>query len=668
MRRFRQPVATAGGGSPSDVTEHEPGAKRGLILTLMAVGSALLPLVVAAARAIRHRWLPVGDNAYFLIRARDVLTEHQPLLGTWTSVSFNTGTNVNNLGPLHFELLAGPTKLLGGANGLAVGAALVNGLSIVGIAVFAHRRGGPLLTTLAMAMTAALGWAMGSELLYDPWQPHNILLPFLFFIVLVWSLTCGDPTALPWGAAIGSVVLQTHLSYSIFVPALAVWGVAGLLLALRRRRRDDPDAWPAQRRWAQRAGGIAVIVGVLCWAQSIVEQFTSDGPGNITGLVTSLGEDPARNGYAYSARLMATVVALPPAWLRPSFGDAWIRSLGAGRAGGLPDPPSLALALPALGVLVAVLLLAAWVARRRDHETLLAVSLALFLLFLAFVTGAQAPISTLGLAPHQYRWLWPVAAFASFAVLATLARRLAASDSRRHTMARAFTVTAAVLMVLNLAANNQRAGPNSDQYAIAGVRELDRDLARLDRGTPLLVDNLSFGPIFDPYGTAVMASLQGHGIPFVVKDANTLRQLGPSRRFTGTNARTELLLRHGDGVRTAPIGSHRIALSEALSAVEQRELTELRDRITALIERSGLTLNRAGREASAKGELAVLRRQLQRRSIDPSPLFASRELVRLGRDRLLLLEDTWADRLARYAELQERWDRQTVALFLRPLT
>jgi hypothetical protein len=84
-------------------------AERGLLLVVTVL--AVLPVVVATVRAAARGWLPVGDNAYFAIRARDVLTEHHPLLGTWTSASVSAGTDFNNPGPLLFDLLAIPAKL-----------------------------------------------------------------------------------------------------------------------------------------------------------------------------------------------------------------------------------------------------------------------------------------------------------------------------------------------------------------------------------------------------------------------------------------------------------------------------------------------------------------------------------------------------------------------------
>src|SRR5262249_815546 len=155
---------------------------------------------VATIRALHRGWIPVGDDALFQIRSRDVFGHHVPLLGTWSSGSVSAHINLNHPGPLLFDLLAVPVQLFGGTAGVAVRGAPLDILAVVGVALFAHRRGGPLLGAVSMAAVAALAWAMGSELLFEPWPPHSLLIPFLLFLVLVWSIACGDLLAIPVAA------------------------------------------------------------------------------------------------------------------------------------------------------------------------------------------------------------------------------------------------------------------------------------------------------------------------------------------------------------------------------------------------------------------------------------------------------------------------------------
>ena len=637
----------------------EPGPSRlAARLFPVSVVVALVPIAVATARAIRRGWLPVGDNAYFAIRARDVLTADPPLLGTGSSASLSAGTDINNPGPLLFDLLALPVRVADGGAGLAVGVALVNGLSVLGVAILAHRRGGPLLATAAMATAAALCWAMGSELLFEPWQPHSLVLPFLCFLMLVWSITCGDLVALPWAAGVGSLLLQTHLSYAFLVPALGAWAVLGLVLALRRDRRRDPGSWPWLHRRALQAGAVAGVVLAVCWAQPLVEQLTTDGEGNLSRLVTGV-DDPAQTiGYDLGTRLVASVVSLPPWWFRPSFGEAFLLFEGW-------QPPSLGLTAASLTVLAAVLGWCVWDAhRRRDRVSVFAVATAVVALLVGLATAGRGPFIIAFIAPHVLRWLWPVGAFVSFAVVATLARRLGRRPARASWLTGTFALITAVFAALNLPTSNQAQGPSADEWSIPVVRELGRQMTVLEGQGPLLVDlETAFD---DPYGVAVMAELQRRGVPFLVDEPALVRQLGPARRFTGTNAQAVLFVRVGDDTRVAPPGARRTAIREGLTPGEQTELSTIKTRIADYIGNGRLHLTRRAEEVLRRLHPEV-RRQSSGEDLDPEVLFESRALITLAEADLLGLDDEWARRFDRYADLQDRWDKETVALFLGPV-
>ena len=61
------------------------------LLEWAGLAAALVPFVVAVARAAFKEWMPVGDAAYFTVRSADVLTAHHPLLGAWSSGSSIVG-------------------------------------------------------------------------------------------------------------------------------------------------------------------------------------------------------------------------------------------------------------------------------------------------------------------------------------------------------------------------------------------------------------------------------------------------------------------------------------------------------------------------------------------------------------------------------------------------
>jgi hypothetical protein len=620
---------------------------------------ALLPIAVAAVRAIARGWIPTEDNAFFPIRARDVFThDHMPLLGVWSSASQTSGFDFNHPGPLLFDLGALPVRLFGGSVGTVVAIALINGLSVAGIIIFAYRRGGPLLGTLAAAATATLCWTMGSEVLYEPWNPHSVLLPFLFFLVLVWSVTCGDLLALPFAAGAGSLVVQSHLSYALLVPVLGLVGVFGLVLHLRvDRRRDAKDSRaPRQGPWY---GAIAGVVLAVCWIQPLIEQFTSDGDGNLTLLVRSARESRApTSGLSFGAQAVASVVALPPLWFRPSFSDTFKPGW---------DAPSLTAALVALVALAVVLGACAFVAiRGGDTVSFSALAVAGVALLLGVVTAARLPETVFGtFQSHTLRWAWPLAAFVFLAIGVVGARRVAGVVNP-IVLAGAFFAVTVLFAVLTIPSANIGRGPTTFSYALPATRQLDRQMGRLEDQGPFLIDDLFHGAFADPYGAAVLAELQRRGTEFVAKDAELVRLFGPARRFTGKNAKSVLLLRISDGTRTPPAGTRQVVLAEGLGAADQRELNRLDGDIGEYIAQGRLRLNSRGQAALDAGKLPNLARS-RTEGLDVPALFASREVDLMAVEHYLQLDAVWAKRLARYAHLHHEWDRRTVALFVGPL-
>ena len=649
--------ATARGPSPL------PATRLTTRLFFASVVVALVPVAVATTRAIRNGWIPTEDNGLWAIRSRDLFSlTHLPLIGSWSSVSLSVKTLVNHPGPLYFDVLAVPARLFEPGAGVAFGVALVNALCIVGIAVFAYRRGGALPGTIAMAATAALCWAMGSELLFEPWGPHAVLLPFLFFLVLVWSMTCGDLLALPFAVGVGSLVVQTHLSYIILVPLLGAWGIFGLAVALRGERGHAPDAWAARRRRALVYTAVAGAVLAVCWIQPLIEQFTSDGRGNITRLLDSARSPTETIGFGFGTRVVATVVSLPPWWFRPSMNDTFISGWVA---------PSLAIAILSLGILAAVLAWCAWNARRRrDRVSTWALATAAVALAIGLVTAGRGPVTAFGkVTPHTFRWLWPLGAFVFFAVAASLGRqfaRRAATSTYSVALVGVFTLATVAVAALNLPFADEGRGPNSFEYAIPAARDLASHMGSLEGQGPLLVDDLFHGAFADPYGGAAAAELQLRGIPFVTGDAALERHLGPARHFNGRNAKAALLLRTGEATLEAPPGSRQVARGEGLSAADQRELSRLKTQIAQYLVQGRLRLDRRGQAALERGTLPNLA-EVQASGGDPRVLFTSRELDVMVRGHFLVLDDVWSKRFERYADLQHEWDQQTVALFVAPV-
>lgn len=607
-------------------------ARRGEVgAAALAVTAAVTPFVVATARALRDGWYPIGDNAFFALRARDVFTEHHPLLGTWTSASLSVGRNLNNPGPLLFDLLALPAKI-DPAAGLAIGVALVNVAAIGVVAALAWRRGGASILAWAMAACAGLAWTMGSELLFDPWQPHALLFPFLAFLFAVWSMVEGDAVALPVAVGLASLVVQSHLSYAVLVPLLSLVGVVGLVVAARDRQR--PVRW-------RRPVAAAVGIGVLCWLQPLVDQLT--GEGNLVTLLTNASSGDAKIGPGLATRLASWVLSVPPFWGRSSFARALY----------VPGPetmPGRALAAGSLVLLVVVLVGAVAFGRRRP-----VVVVALAGVLGSWLTTAMLPVGTLGIVPHQFKWLWPAGVFATFAIVVSVAREAAWAGA----------VVAVVLGGSALPAWNARSGPSADAASIPTARALvDRlDLGGVDR---VLFDarGLRFA---EPYSTVVLLELQRRDIEFVVDDDILARQVGGSRLVSGDEASTlpRLMEREGDGAFAPPAGAEVVSRVRALSVDEKAELDDLEAEVAAVIEEDGLVLNGRGRAVQRENGLPSLR-DAGSELRDAGRLLGTAELIRIVRDDLAPIAPEHRRTFRRYAELRHAWNTRTVALFLVP--
>ncbi len=630
----------------------------------VSVAAALVPIVVAVVRGIGRGYVPVGDNAYFLIRSRDVFTRHHPLLGTWTSASLNTDSNFNNPGPLMFDLLALPSRL-GGGVGLAVGVALLNVGSVLGVAVMARRRGGPVVGVAAMFVVALLCSSLGSEILYDPWQPHSLLLPFLFGLTCAWSVAAGDLVALPWALAVGSLVVQTHLSYAVLVVAVGGWAAFALVASLRRERTGQPEAWDRRRGSIVKALVWSVLVVALCWVQPAIENFTADDQGNLTRLAGNMAGSGETVGVRRGTAVVADTMVVPPFWFRPSFEQALASDPARPDVTLLPRSvdPSFPVAAALLGALGVGLVAAAWDARRRgDRQASAGLSVSAVALGSGLVTSWQLPFGVFGIAAHQFRWMWPVATFTGLAALAYGLQRVTRDERAVRTAGWGLAAATIVVAVVTLPTYTVRAGPLADRTAGDTIEEVGRQMVALEGEGTLLVDvaGIRFA---EPYTGPVMAELQRRNIPFVADEEGMVRQLGESRRLDGNAQR--LLFREGDAASVTPPGARRVVYVEGLTAAEQRERDDLRDQIVGYLTAEGVRLKDGHDASMTPGELALLPQPGDRRgaqSVVASGLFRAL----LDRD-LVVVDDEWRDQAERWRSLEVQWAFRTLGLFLAPL-
>jgi hypothetical protein len=561
---------------------------------VLATFAAVAPILLAAVRGAADGWTPTGDNAFSGVRAWDVFTGHTPLLGTWSSASTYTELDINHPGPLHFDLLALPVRLLGHGAGTAIGMGLINALSVAGIAWLLHRLLGPAATAAGMGLCACLAWAMGSEMLYDPWNPYATLFPFALFLVAVWGVAAFDRAALLIMVVAGSYVLETHLSYSILVPGTAAIGLVVAAVRLRGRRRADREAWPALRKRSLRWLGGAAGLGLVLWLQPVIQQFTTDEQGNLTGLLRSLNESTRTPGLGRTLRALGGTLAVPPAWLPPSYADPSFELDGSGRPTWLA-----ALGLVALAMLLAGL---GWRARRRGSTTVaLAALIGLAALATGLLTALRAPI-VFEMVPTYFRWMWPMGMFLWMVVAVAVVDEVASAAAFRRwrdapaapgsrDRAVALVVPGLVLALVAGIATVPRVdhGTASPPWTVDVVDSIDGRLldALEDEEGPLLVE-LSVHLSSLAAGPALFAVLQDAGLEFYVSDWPLIRQLGEDRRYEEGDA-DRLLRVTGDPSRgSAREGERLLVAYSPLSRTEVRELERLNEGLTELVEEQGL--------------------------------------------------------------------------------
>ncbi|MEJ7722428.1 MAG: hypothetical protein WKF58_19235 [Ilumatobacteraceae bacterium] len=253
------------------------------------------------------------DRAMIALRARDVLTEHHPLVGM-AFVGLDARARPSTISvPLLFDVLAAPVRLLGDSTGAAVGAALIN--------VVAHRRassgaarrvGGERVAVLRRRRDVRAG--------VDHGQPRRSTTPGTRTCSSCRSCgsCCWPGTShvaacaeLPLAVAVGSSACRpTSGSRSSWEWCSAAALVAGI-------------RWPLSEGGAvRRPPALAAAVGLVVWAQPIWEQLFGDGKGNLSRIFGAGSDAENIAGPTFAARAFADVLS-PVSWVRPHFEKLW---------------------------------------------------------------------------------------------------------------------------------------------------------------------------------------------------------------------------------------------------------------------------------------------------------------------------------------------------------
>jgi hypothetical protein len=271
----------------------------------------LLPLAVSACALVFDvgtSYIAGSDQGLIELRTSDV-GRHAVLVGPYARNGWN------HPGPALFYALAVPYRLAGSHSiGLGLGALLINGLAISGMAIVVRRRGGLPLLLLTLVGCAVLMRSLGAAFLRDPWNPYITVLPFGLLVLVTWAMTCGEAWALPVGVGVASFCVQTHVGYAPIAIPLLVWGATWLVLT-RRRRGDADEYHEKRRRDLVRAAAVAAAVLVVMWLPAAIQQLT-ESPGNLTEVVEDFtGASGLKHSIADGYRVVGGQFGLVPQWL-----------------------------------------------------------------------------------------------------------------------------------------------------------------------------------------------------------------------------------------------------------------------------------------------------------------------------------------------------------------
>jgi hypothetical protein len=175
-------------------------------------------------------------------------------------------------GPAYFYIQA-PLYVLAGhrAASLFAGAAAVNVLALLGLALVIGREGGRTLLAVVTGSCVFLAWRAGG-LLASPWTGHVPVLPCLTFAVLCSATTASRPRLLPVSLVSGALVAQTYVGLLPVVAALSGWAT---VIVVARSVKGDCTA---------RSSLIISTIALLgVWLLPIIEAVAHGG-GNAAAL------------------------------------------------------------------------------------------------------------------------------------------------------------------------------------------------------------------------------------------------------------------------------------------------------------------------------------------------------------------------------------------------
>jgi hypothetical protein len=260
---------------PADLTGKSEARDLSLLVRAAPYVFVWTILVVPALRNMARGWRPLADDASIAIQAWNTFTLHPPLVGLGTGAATGPAgaQTTANPGPLELWLL-GPFVHLDPGQGALLGSALLCA-AVLSLAIYVlHKATGAWGPVIFCLVILDLVIVSPTPFVDPVWNPSFAFLWFLAFMAVAFAVGLGFFRYLPLLVFIGSVTVDSHLS---FLPSTVLVLVAVVICGWFVKRPDN-------YRWLWWTIGVALV----CWVAPISEQLLGSRP-NFTRLLQNTG-------------------------------------------------------------------------------------------------------------------------------------------------------------------------------------------------------------------------------------------------------------------------------------------------------------------------------------------------------------------------------------------
>ena len=460
----------------TETGETEAGLFTDRSVRRFALALTLVPYVVgvlALVFAVGNQYHPWSDHALTELQTRSV-GRNEVLVGLYSRADWN------HPGPALFYVLAPIYWLTGGMSvAISIGALLINGGSVAGMALIARRRGGVPLMLLTVLGSGLLLRSLGAEFVHDPWNCFVTTLPFGLLVFLTWAMWRGELWAFPVGAGVFTFLAQAHVGFVALGAPLLAWGAVGLVASVvTAPGREDDASGGIRRPWRRvaRTGLLGVLVLVVGWLPVALDALRND-PSN-TRQIVEYFRNPGEDAHTLADgwRVMSGQFGGLPEWLTYKHGV----SIG-GQSPFLTSSP-----FPWMILLVVAAGVVLWRRRVAGGPALLGT------LAVTFVVGIAAVSRTVGPAfDYRLRWTY-IPAMVALVAVGWAAWSLATSRWPRsggRVLTRAALAGIAVLSGINVVTAATAGTPqDDDSAAVASLTDQVLDHLSGREGTVFIND------------------------------------------------------------------------------------------------------------------------------------------------------------------------------------